>query len=417
MELLVLCPHFAPDTAPTGDVMTAIVRGLTDAGHRVRVITSLPWYRQHRIEPGWEGRLVRHEDVDWGRITRLHPFPTDKSNIAARAVAFGAFTVEAAVAAVLGRRPDGVLAMSPPLTLGLAGALAARRWGVPFVFNVQDVFPDVAIEVGKLTNPVAIRAARFLERSVYRMADAVTVLSEELRRNVESKLPRGCRTRVEMIPNFVDLDRVAPGPRANRYRAELGIGEDELVVMYAGNLGFSQSVELLVDAARARPDLTFVINGEGSNRADLEKRASGLANVHFVDYQPAERLSEVLNAADLHVVPLRKGLAASSVPSKLYSILAAGRPVLASVDEGTEVARTVEAAGAGRAVPPEDPEAFSAALDALVADREALRSAGAAGRRFVEGWVSPAAVAGRYAALFADLVAGSRPPTGASGRP
>src|SRR5690606_7797177 len=153
MELLVLCPHFAPDTAPTGDVMTAIVRGLTDAGHRVRVITSLPWYRQHRIEPGWEGRLVRHEDVDWGRITRLHPFPTDKSNIAARAVAFGAFTVEAAVAAVLGRRPDGVLAMSPPLTLGLAGALAARRWGVPFVFNVQDVFPDVAIEVGKLTNP------------------------------------------------------------------------------------------------------------------------------------------------------------------------------------------------------------------------------------------------------------------------
>jgi colanic acid biosynthesis glycosyl transferase WcaI len=407
MELLVLCPHFAPDTAPTGVVMTAIARGLTDQGHRLRVVTALPWYRQHRVEAGWEGRVVRHEDTPWGRITRLHPFPTDKRNIPARAAAFGVFTGEVALAGVAGDRPDGVLAMSPPLTLGLAGALAARRWGVPFVFNIQDVFPDVAVELGKLTDPRLIRAARWLERTCYRMSDAVTVLSEELRDNVTAKLPPGSRVRVEMIPNFVDLERVTPGPRRNAYRAELGIG-DEPVVLYAGNVGFSQSLDLLVAAARALPQVTFVVNGEGSARPDLERDAADLPNVRFADYQPPERLAEVLAAGDLHVVPLRRGLAKASVPSKLYSILAAGRPVLASVDEGTEVARTVEAAGAGRAVPPEDSAAFVDALTAMLADPEGSAAAGRAGRAYVETWVSPAGVAGRYAELFEELAAARR---------
>ncbi len=119
--------------------------------------------------------------------------------------------------------------------------------------------------------------------------------------------------------------------------------------------------------------------------------------------QPRERLAEVLAAGDLHLVPLRTGLARSSVPSKLYSILAAGRPVLASVDADTEVATTIERAGAGVSVLPEDPDAFCAALDGLLADPDRLDEMGAAGRRFVEGWVSPAAVGAAYERLFAAV--------------
>jgi colanic acid biosynthesis glycosyl transferase WcaI len=147
----------------------------------------------------------------------------------------------------------------------------------------------------------------------------------------------------------------------------------------------------------------FVINGGGSARADLERAAAGLPNVRFVDMQPKERLPEVVAAADMHVVPLRAGLARSSVPSKLYTILAAGRPVVASVDPGTEVARTVEAAGAGTAVPPDDPEAFTKAIDRLVRSPDEAASMGAAGRRFVERWASPQAVAASYEALFDEL--------------
>ena len=123
----------------------------------------------------------------------------------------------------------------------------------------------------------------------------------------------------------------------------------------------------------------------------------------FVDFQPKERLPEVLAAADIHVVPLRRGLARSSVPSKTYSILAAGRPVVASVDEGTEVARVVEEAGAGLAVPPDDPAAFTKALLTLLDDPAGAQAMGRAGRAFVEAWASPAAVAERYEELFEEL--------------
>jgi colanic acid biosynthesis glycosyl transferase WcaI len=413
MNLLVLCPHYAPDVAPTGEVMTQIAEHLVARGHRLHVVTSLPWYQEHAIEASWSGKAVRHEDQAWGRITRVHPFPTDKANIPARALAFGGFTALAAEEAMRSRiRPDAVLAMSPPLTLGLAAWSVAKRFKVPLVFNIQDVFPDVAIEVGAISSPKVIRAAYGLERETYLRADAVTVLSDDLRDNVVGKIAgrrgaAGDPAKVRVIPNFIDTDRIRPQAKENAYRAEFGL-EGKTVVMYAGNVGFSQSLDLVVAAATHLaddPDVVFVVNGGGSALDDLRRSAAGLDNVRFVGMQPKERLAEVAAAADLHVVPLRTGLARSSVPSKLYTILAAGRPVVASVDPGTEVARTVEAAGAGIAVPPDDAEAFTKAVQHLVHRPEEREVMGAAGRRFVESWASPDAVAAAYEGLFEELVA------------
>ncbi|MFM7063911.1 MAG: glycosyltransferase family 4 protein [Actinomycetes bacterium] len=406
MNLLVLCPHFAPDVAPTGEVMTAIASALADRGHRLHVVTALPWYRHHRVEEGWGGRPWRTETTDWGWITRLHPFPTDKTNIPARAVAFGGFTAMSAVAGAASRmRPDAVMVMSPPLPLGVAGWLAAVARRTPFVFNVQDVFPDVAVELGAITNPRVVAAASALEKFLYRRSDAVTVLSEDLRDNVAGKLGGHRPERVHVIPNFVDTERIAPSDRMNAYRHEYGLG-DRTVVLYAGNVGMSQSLDLMVEAARrfrGRDDVVFVVNGGGSAKESLVASAAGLDNLRFVEMQPRERLPEVLAAGDLHVVPLKRGLARSSVPSKLYSILAAGRPVLASVDAGTEVATTIERASAGVSVPPEDPEAFCAALAALLDDPGRRGAMGASGREFVEGWVSPAAVGAAYEELFEQV--------------
>jgi colanic acid biosynthesis glycosyl transferase WcaI len=404
VRILVLCPHFEPDVAPTGVVISEIAHRLIDDGHELEVVTSLPWYTSHAIEPGWGGRLVRRERTSWGRVTRVHPFPTDKRNIPARAAGVAGLTVLASIFSLFPRRrPDVVLAMSPPLTLGLAGWVAARARRVPFVFNIQDVFPDVAVEVGAISNASVIRVLRWLERFLYRRADAVTVLSDDLRDNVEEKLDGKGDTEVRVIPNFVDTVRIVPGPRSNAYRDEFGLG-DRTVVMYAGNLGFSQPLGLMIDAARTlrhREDLVFVINGGGSTRPGLEEAAADLDNVRFVDLQPVERLPEVLAAGDIHVIALRRGLGRSSVPSKLYSILAAARPVLASVDDGTEVVRVIRSIDAGVTVEPEDAAAFAAAVETLVdADRVAM---GERGRAFVEEWVSPAGVAAAYAELFADL--------------
>jgi colanic acid biosynthesis glycosyl transferase WcaI len=414
MNILVLCPHFRPDVAPTGEVMTRIADELVGRGHRMHVVTALPWYEQHAVEPGWDGQLVRTERTAWGAISRVHPFPTDKRDIPARALAFGGFTALAtAVASTIRMKPDVVLAMSPPLTLGAAGWLTSRLRSVPFVFNIQDVFPDVAVELGLLKGRRVIAAASWLERETYRRADAVTVLSDELADNVRSKLRRTGDHRgdsVRVIPNFVDTAWIQPSHRDNDYRHQYGL-VGKRVVMYAGNVGMSQALDLVLDAATelaVEDDVVFVVNGGGAARPDLERRAAGMSNVRFIDMQPKARLPAVLAAADVHVVPLKRGLAWSSVPSKLYSILAAGRPIVASVDPGTEVARTVERAGAGLSVPPDDGHAFTKAIRHLLEHDGEARSMGESGRRFVESWASPSAVAAAYEGLFAEL---ARPDT------
>jgi colanic acid biosynthesis glycosyl transferase WcaI len=414
VKIVLLTPHFAPDIAPTGAVVTRVVEELARRGHRLEVLTSLPWYREHRVEADFAGRLLRHEDVPWGRITRIHPFPTsDKRNLVRRAASFAGFSALAAILGARGeradkgcrRRADGVLALSPPLTLGLAGIASARARRAPLVFNVQDVFPDVAIELGMLTNPALIALTRRMERLCYDCADAVTVLSDELATNVASKIRRPDKVRV--IPNFVDTERITPAERHNAYRVEQGLG-GKFVVMYAGNVGLSQPLDLMLEAAGAlsyERDLVFVVNGQGAGRAELERKARDLPNVVFVDMQPEERLPEVLAAADVHLVMLRRGLARASVPSKTYSVLAAARPLIASVDEGSEVARVVESADAGIAIPPEDSEALTKAVARLLAAPEEARGMGRAGRAFVESWASPAAVAEAYETLFSELAA------------
>lgn len=403
LRLAVLCPHFEPDTAPTGAVMTRIVHELAALGHEIHVVTALPWYRDHSIEPGWTGRWIRREQVAWGSITRVHPFPgDDRASLVRRALGFAGFSALAGVAGSRGGRVNGVLAMSPPLTNGLVGSLIKIVRGGPLVFNVQDIFPDAAVETGAITNGWVIAAARWLERTTYHRSDAVTVLSSDLRDNVVAKVRPRMADLVRVIPNFVLTDEIRPLGRLTEYRRELAIG-DEPVVLYAGNVGFSQSLGLMVAAARALPHVTFVINGEGSAKASLAAEVEGLANVRMAPFQPAERLPEVLATGDIHVVPLRKGLGRVSVPSKTYSILAAGRPVLAAIDPGTEVPRILRQAQAGVSVAPDDADAFTAAVRLMIADEPGRAAMGASGRRWVEQAASPAAVAATYAGLFAEL--------------
>jgi colanic acid biosynthesis glycosyl transferase WcaI len=416
LNLTVVTPHFEPDVAPTGAVITRIVHELARRSHSLEVITSLPWYRHHRVEPGFEGRLMRYEDTPWGRVIRIHPFPSsDKLHIIKRAAAYAGFSTLAAWLGVRGagtagsdrhRRLDGVLAMSPPLTLGLSGWAIARAKHARLVFNIQDVYPDVAVELGVLKDRRLIAIARRLERMCYERADAVTVLSEDLRENLAAKVSDS--RKIHVIPNFVDTHGIVPLDRENSYRAEFGLA-GKTVVMYAGNVGLSQSLELVLEAAGAltyEEDLVFVVNGGGASRADLERKARGLTNVRFIDMQPATRLPEVLAAADFHLVPLKKGLARSSVPSKTYSILAAGRPLIASVDEGSEVALVAQRSGAGIAVPPEDAESLAKAIRGLLEEPAEAARMGRSGRAWVEQWASPEAVAEAYERLFLDLNGG-----------
>ncbi len=405
LKLVVLCPHFEPDTAPTGVVMTKIVHELAKLGHELHVVTALPWYRGHRVESEWAQTTwrTRTTSTAWGSVTRLNPFAgDDKKNLWRRALGFIGFSVISIFAGfkagrVRGdrRRVDAVIAMSPPLTLGLSGWLIAKGRRAPLVFNIQDVFPDAAIETGAITNATVIKVSRWLEKISYRSARIVTVLSDELRDNVVAKLPVVQASKVVVIPNFVDTEAIQPLDRMTKYRHDLGI-DDRPVVMYAGNVGFSQSLNLLLDAAREFPEVAFVVNGSGAARSALEADAQKLSNVIFGDYQPIERLSEVLATADIHAVLLKRGLGKVSVPSKTYSIMAAGRAVVAAIDPGTEVTRLIDGAKCGRTVPPDDSLALIEALRTMLADFNEIRQMGERARQFVEQVASPTSVAQQY---------------------
>jgi colanic acid biosynthesis glycosyl transferase WcaI len=289
--------------------------------------------------------------------------------------------------------------MSPPLTLGLTGWFTKIIRRAPLVFNIQDVFPDAAIQTGAISNKKIIAVAKWLERVSYQRSDAVVLLSQDLRTNIASKIDAKYHNRLHVIPNFVDTDAITPQDRMTDYRKELGIG-DQLVVMYAGNVGFSQSLNLVTEAATKFPEVAFVINGDGAARKKLLEDCAQMSNIYFGDYQPIERLSEVLATGDIHLVPLRSGLASVSVPSKSYSIFAAGRPMLAAIDLNTEIPNMLRESGAGVAVEPDNAPAFIEALRQLLSDRDSLAAMGTSGRKWVETHASPASVAARYEEIF-----------------
>jgi colanic acid biosynthesis glycosyl transferase WcaI len=411
-RVVVLCPHYRPDTAPTGDVITGIVEQLGAADLDIHVVTTLPWYRQHRVDADWQPSgltgWVRRERTTWGSITRVYPFPgNDKANVLRRALGFAASSVLMVLAGwwVAARGARAVIAMAPPPTMGLAGwmvrvaALVANRGRLPtLIYNVQDIFPDAAIETGAITNARVIAVARAYERWTYRRADVVTVVGESMRANVVAKLGQDRRDRVRMIPNFVDVDAIAPRDRMTALRAEFGVG-DHPVVMYAGNVGYSQSLDVVVEVARRTPQAMFVINGEGSALAAVRAAAADCANVMFGPYQPKARLAEVLATGDIHLVPLRAGLGSVSVPSKTYSILAAGRPVVAAIDLDSDVPALLRASGGGISVGPDDAEALTSAIHEMLADPTRQRTMGAAGRAWAASNVSVDAIAAEYRRL------------------
>ena len=288
----------------------------------------------------------------------------------------------------------------------MAGWLAALRHRAPLVLNIQDIHPEAAVATGSITNPKIISILEALESLSYKKADAITALSDDLRLNIASRIEHPDKVRV--IPNFVDTDWIYPDSKFNNYRTSLGL-TDEVVIMYAGNLGYSQPIEIVIDAARRlqhHQEIVFVINGEGSRRAELEAKAAGLENMRFVDFSSYEDLNEVLAAADIHLILLKPGLGTASVPSKLYSILAAGRPVLASVDTGTEIDLVVSRSGAGRSVSSNNNDLFVETLIALADDPVGRDAAGKAGRKFAEEWLSADSVAQSYDELFEELLFG-----------
>ena len=406
MDILLLIIQYPPDTNPTGALMARLAEGLRARGHRVDVLTAFPHYERFRVEPAWRGRLTALERGERGDTRRLWVFADGrKGRMLHRLASYLSFNALAAVSGLLARRRyDVILAPNGSFFTGLAAALVGAARGAPFVYNVQDLYPEVPVQAGQLTSPRAIAGLARLEKLMYRLAARVSVIAPSFRASLLAKgVPE---EKIALIPNFVDTAFIRPLPRDNALSRELGL-DGRLVVSYAGNLGYVYDLDGVLDAAArlaAHPDILFLIVGEGVSKPALERRAAalGLANVRFLPFQPRERLPELRAAADIQLSPHRPGTTGYSLPSKIYEVMASGRPILVAADPGSDVASLVESAGCGRSLPPGDPDALAEAILELRASPELRAMMGAAGRRYAERELSAEAVVAQYDDLLAQ---------------
>jgi glycosyltransferase involved in cell wall biosynthesis len=299
---------------------------------------------------------------------------------------FLSFSVSSFVAGMGAADVDVVWGTSPPLFQALTAWQIARIRRVPFVLEIRDLWPDFAVELGVLRNPVLIGAARALERFLYRRADRVFVNSPGF---VEHVVAGGAaRERVAVIPNGVDVTPFDPAARGDAFRREVGAGADDLLVVYAGAHGVPNDLDVVLDAAdrlRGEPRIRFALVGGGRDRARLVERASalGLPNLVFADAVAKDRMPEVLAAADVCVAILKPlPMFTTTYPNKVFDYMAAGRPVVLAIDG--VIRRVVEEAGAGTFVAPGDAAALAAALEHYARAPELRRRQGAAGRAYVE---------------------------------
>lgn len=405
MRVLILSLHFAPDTVSNAVVVTDVARELAARGHTVTVVSSMPYHQAHRIEAGYRGRLWKVGYHDQIRVVRTWLLLRGgKRDVGRRFLAYTTFNLTSTVAALFTGKHDVVITPSPPLTIGVSGWLVARMSGAKFIYNVQDIYPDAAAKLGLLRSSWSLRFFRWLEHYVYARADAVSVISDDFRDNLLDKdVPS---SKIKVIANPVDVDFIRPLPRSNAFAEEHNL-VGKFVALYAGNIGLAQGLETLIEAARltTNPVVQFVIVGNGAGLEATRCRAAelNLSNVRFLPFQPRQRVPELYASADIGIVLLRRGMGKSSTPSKVYSIMASGRPVLAAVDPCTEVWRLVERIGCGTCVPPEDPEALACALDRLSVEPSNTAALGERGRRYVENRHSLRTIGDQYDALMGAL--------------
>jgi colanic acid biosynthesis glycosyl transferase WcaI len=405
VRILVLNQYFHPDQSATSQLLTELCEDLS-ALHEVTVVTGRPSYSPTAAS-GSRG-LISRERLGGIRVLRVWSTSFDRSRgMPWRLTNYASYVATSVLGAAAAARPDVVVALTDPPLIGLIGAGAARIRRVPFVLVTNDIFPDVAIQLGALRSPALIQSLRLVSRTLFHDAAKVVAIGRDMygRLQEQSLAP----DRIVTIHDWSDGRVVVPLEGPSMSRQERG-WEERFVVMHSGNVGLSQSLDTLIGAAellREREDLLFAIVGEGASKERLVQhvREAGLANVEFLPYQPKESLADSLGAADLHVIGLRRGLAGYIVPSKLYGIMAAGKPYVAAVEPDSEPALVAEEHGCGIVVEPNHSVALA---DAILRAREMpLEEMGRRGREAFERLYDRPIATAAYARLLEEVVAES----------
>jgi glycosyltransferase involved in cell wall biosynthesis len=397
-RILVLNQYYWPGVEATAHLLTELCEALAE-DYEVEVVTGV--LHGHEGEP----REIENNGV---RITRVASTSYERSALGRRAVNYVSYLGSALSHALSSPAPDLVLCMTDPPIIGDLGVVIGRRVGAPVLVISQDVFPEIATELHRLRNPAVIGVLGTLVGAYLRRADRIVAIGETMRERLEAKGAPPDRLRV--IPNWVDTRAITPQPRDNPWAVQHDL-VSRFVVMHSGNVGHAQDLDSLVRAAtflRDRNDLQIVIAGFGARHAEMVALAARLEveeTVRFLPYQKRERLPLSLSSADVHVVGLAKGLAGYVVPSRLYGILSAGRPVIVAAEDESETARLVDEIGCGVVIPPARPDLLARTIREAADGAFDLDEMGRRGRAYVEDEADRVVAMERYRALVREMLA------------
>jgi glycosyltransferase involved in cell wall biosynthesis len=399
---------YYPDTSATGQLLTDLCEDLVrEHGCRVSVVAGVPLLPSGGPAVAARG-LVTREAHNGVEILRARGTRFSKQRFIGRATNYVTYFLSGCLAGLRLDRPDVVVALTDPPIIGLAAWIAGLRFRAPLVMAYKDLFPEVTVLLQEFQSESIKAMLQAVNRFLVKRAARNVALGETMRqRLIEGKGAPPARTVI--IADWADTTAITPGPKRNPFSEEHGLA-DAFVVMHSGNIGLSQNLETLVDAAaelRDIPDLAVVVVGEGVKKEALIARAHahGLTNVRFLPFTPKARLHESFATADLFVVSLQRGLAGYIVPSKLYGILAAGRPYVAAVEADCEVASLTTRLDCGVLAEPGDARSLAPEIRTLYHDRERLERCGEHAREASLAFDRRAQVA-RYAALFREVAPG-----------
>jgi colanic acid biosynthesis glycosyl transferase WcaI len=396
MRILLYSANFWPEPTGIGKYSGEMAGWLVEHGHTVRVVAAPPYYPMWKVDPPYGWPPYRREVWKGVEIWRAPLWVPSNPGGISRVLHLLSFAVSSFPVMLrhVFWRPDLVITVAPAFLCAPAGLLTARLAGAQSWLHLQDFEVDLAFRMGLLKGKLLQRLILRMERGLLCRFDSVSSISSRM---VEQLLKKGVSTaRTRYFPNWVDIAHIKPMTTSSSYRDELGIARDAIVVLFSGSLGGKQGLKTIPAVAKvleSRKDIVFVICGDGVMKPQLEAAAAGLDNIRFLPLQPFERLGELLCTADIHLLPQSPDAADLVLPSKLSGMLASGRPVISTCRPGTELESVVSKCGL--VVPPDDVEAFAAAICSL-ADHAPLRlDLGRRARSYAESNFERDAILGR----------------------
>ena len=405
MRITFLCQYFPPEMGAPSARTFEHARRWVELGHDVTVVTGFPNHPTGIIRPEYRGQFVKREQVEGIDLLRTWVYCAANKGFFRRVLNFFSFFFSSLILGVLmTSKPDVVIGTSPQFFCAVAAYLLSRVKRVPFIFEVRDIWPQSAIEMGVLKNRWLIRALETIEMHLYRHAVLIVPVAESTR---EYLLNKGIPSeKIKIITNGIDANYLASSSVApEEVRQQLGLA-DKFVVSYIGTHGMVHALDIVLDVAKrfvSDSSVQFLFIGEGAEKANLKQLAERLAlnNLTFLDQQPRERLLGFYRASDVSLVPLRRlAIFRKVLPSKLFELMGVGCPIICSV-EG-EAARLVANAEAGLCIEPENAAALFAAINQLRSDSELRKQMSANGQQYVKIHYMRSALAEKYLAVIAD---------------